>query len=69
MQRRRDVTVQPHGQLGDAELLERLVERDVAPVDLDPELGLHRGGDVGDVTDPNSRPPSPARASIRIVGA
>ena len=31
----------------DAELLERLVERDPAPVDLDPELGLHRVRDVG----------------------
>ena len=70
MQRRRDFTVQPDIHLGDAELLERLVEGDVAPVDLDSELGFHRGSAMSDdVTEPNSRPPSPARASTRTVGA
>jgi len=44
---RRDVGMEPNRHLGGSELLERLVERDVAAVDFDADLGVDRGRDIG----------------------
>src|SRR6185312_9426010 len=47
LQRRLDVGVEPHGDLGGTELLQRLLELEATAVDLDTELRLDRVRDVG----------------------